>query len=1287
MNEEIEEYYEELYRLYIDENQPLERRYRQLRESLERVVREKIQGNSLQTTDLAARINYVATQYGLDLKEQNQLHTFRLTSNDILNHRKSPVKEEFLCDLRAVAYAYRKMFAQDIPLKLFSVLPKQEIASSGKKEKMEYIRRIRVCFDYADDTYLYVHPVDVTADEPIRVVYNKPGINHEFEETIKELWRYAQLNLLDVSVDRDGIYTPSFIVLEPDYLIDISSLAECYKDYGSHPANYFLSRLVPIDNARPLLLGNIANLFLDEWIHAGEEEPDYIDCMKKAFRQYPIELAACAELRDPSKEKEFAKDCRMHFEHIRDVVQHTFLEPGYNLDKKEAVLEPSYICEALGIQGRLDYMQRDMSSFIEMKSGKADEFSMQGKVEPKENNKVQMLLYMAVLEYSMGQDRRRMHPYLLYTRYPLLYPARASWAQVRRVINLRNRIVAAEYGVQFHNHPDFTRNLLAQINPEVVNERKLSGRFWEQYLKPSISRFREKLSALEPLEQAYFYTLYNFITKELYTSKSGDVDYEGRAGASALWLSTLDEKREAGEILYDLQIMENRASQAHKAYILLSIPQYDEMFLPNFRTGDVVVLYERNNDLDNATNKMVFKGNIEQITDTELRIRLRATQRNASVFSPDSRYAVEHDTEVVNERKLSGRFWEQYLKPSISRFREKLSALEPLEQAYFYTLYNFITKELYTSKSGDVDYEGRAGASALWLSTLDEKREAGEILYDLQIMENRASQAHKAYILLSIPQYDEMFLPNFRTGDVVVLYERNNDLDNATNKMVFKGNIEQITDTELRIRLRATQRNASVFSPDSRYAVEHDTMDTTFRSMYLGLSAFLDANTERRELLLGQRPPRFDSSFDEAIALTGDDFERVALKAESARDYFLLVGPPGTGKTSRALRRMVEHFYAASSMQILLLAYTNRAVDEICQSLSSITPCIDYIRVGSELSCDVRFRGHLLENILAECNSRREVNIRMADCRVYVGTVASIAAKAELFKLKRFDVAIVDEATQILEPQLLGILCAKFADERNAVGKFILIGDHKQLPAVILQNSGHSEVHDEGLREAGLFNLKDSLFERLYRFHLKEESPKAIDMLCRQGRMHPGVAFFPNKAFYAGKLEALGLPHQLEHIEAPVRFIPSKQDLESVSGKTNRYEAQIVAGLAKEVYLAHEEEFDPNRTLGVITPYRSQIALIRKELQALAIPALSRISIDTVERYQGSERDVIIYSFCVNHLYQLRFLPNLTEEDGVQIDRKLNVALTRARKQLFITGVPEILSHNSIYQYLLKTIY
>ncbi len=368
--------------------------YKQMRDLLERICRAQMQNESLQMTDLSARISFVAAKVGLSVAEQNRLHTFRLTSNAILNRQQEPNREQLLRDAKTLAFFIRKLLEEDIPLELYRLLPRADATYLVAPPARERVQRMRVCFQYADEQYLYVTP--------------------------------------------------------------------------------------------------IANLFLDEWIHAGEEEPDYIDCMKKAFRQYPIELAACAELRDPSKEKEFAKDCRMHFEHIRDVVQHTFLEPGYNLDKKEAVLEPSYICEALGIQGRLDYMQRDMSSFIEMKSGKADEFSMQGKVEPKENNKVQMLLYMAVLEYSMGQDRRRMHPYLLYTRYPLLYPARASWAQVRRVINLRNRIVAAEYGVQFHNHSDFTRNLLAQINPEVMNERKLSGRFWEQYLKPSISRFRER---------------------------------------------------------------------------------------------------------------------------------------------------------------------------------------------------------------------------------------------------------------------------------------------------------------------------------------------------------------------------------------------------------------------------------------------------------------------------------------------------------------------------------------------------------------------------------------------------------------------------------------------------------------------------------------------------------------------------------------------------------------------------------------------------------------------------
>lgn len=1098
--------------------------YKQMRDLLERICRAQMQSSSLQMTDLSARISFIAAKTGLSVGEQNRLHTFRLTSNQILNRCLEPNREKLLRDVKTLAFLVRKLSGENIPDELYRLLPRADATYLVAPPACERVRRMRVCFQYADEQYLYVTPLDEVSERPYLVRYNIPQINEEFAETCKLLWQHAQMNLLDVAIDEAGILTPSFIVLEPDYLIDISSLAECFRDYGHHPGNYFLSRMQPIENARPLLLGNIANLFLDEWIHAPNEDIDYRTCMQKAFRRYPIELAACPDLRDREKERQFFDDCKLHFEHIRETVNDTFHTAGYELDKTDAVLEPSYICEALGLQGRLDYMQRDMSSFIEMKSGKADEYAIRGRVEPKENNKVQMLLYQAVLQYSMGMDHRKVKAYLLYTRYPLLYPSRPSWAMVRRVIDLRNRIVADEYGIQLHNNPEYTARKLEEINASTLNERGLRGRFWETYLRPPIDRFQEKLQRLSAIEKSYFYAVYNFLTKELYTSKSGDVDYEGRTGAASLWLSTLAEKCEAGEIIYNLRIRENHAADEHKAYLLLVRSDFEEKELP------------------------------ETVADNDI----------------------------------------------------------------------------------------------------------------------------------------QNVLPNFRQGDAIILYERNCGTDNVTNKMVFKGNIEHLTDYEISIRLRATQQNPSVLPADSLYAIEHDTMDTTFRSMYQGLYAYLSATQERRDLLLAQRPPKFDESLDSLVSQAKDDFTRVALKAQAAQDYFLLIGPPGTGKTSCALKKMVETFHADKGVQILLLSYTNRAVDEICKSLASIRPAVDFIRVGSELSCDETYRTHLIENELASCNRRSEVYERIRSCRIIVGTVAAISGKPELFRLKHFNVAIIDEATQILEPQLLGILCARGEEGGNAIDKFILIGDHKQLPAVVLQSSEQSAIYEESLMSIGLTNLKDSLFERLYRNCTARQSPltshPSYDMLCRQGRMHPEVALFANRAFYGGRLIPVGLPHQLEDSDTVCRlaFYPSIPEKTGTSTKINHSEARIVADLVARIYEDCRIDFDEARTLGIITPYRSQIALIKKEIAALGIPALNRIMVDTVERFQGSERDVIIYSCCINSYFQLKFVSNLTEEDGTLIDRKLNVALTRARKQMFVTGVPKYLKSNPLYESLLN---
>ena len=213
--------------------------------------------------------------------------------------------------------------------------------------------------------------------------------------------------------------------------------------------------------------------------------------------------------------------------------------------------------------------------------------------------------------------------------------------------------------------------------------------------------------------------------------------------------------------------------------------------------------------------------------------------------------------------------------------------------------------------------------------------------------------------------------------------------------------------------------------------------------------------------------------------------------------------------------------------------------------------------------------------------------------------------------------------------------------------------------------------------------------------------------------MHPDIAAWPNRMFYRREqLLPVPLPHQEEQSNKPrLVFIPANpfQNSESLetpdhsttntpsllwngregtlSDKVNPAEARIVARELKKVFEEYGEKFDADKTVGVIVPYRNQISMIRREIEALDIPELLRVSIDTVERYQGSQRDVIIYSTTVTHRYQLDFLcANTFEEDGLVIDRKLNVALTRARCRMIITGHEPTLRQDPLYRDLLDFI-
>ena len=246
----------------------------------------------------------------------------------------------------------------------------------------------------------------------------------------------------------------------------------------------------------------------------------------------------------------------------------------------------------------------------------------------------------------------------------------------------------------------------------------------------------------------------------------------------------------------------------------------------------------------------------------------------------------------------------------------------------------------------------------------------------------------------------------------------------------------------------------------------------------------------------------------------------------------------------------------------------------------------------------------------------------------------------------------------------------------------MLIGDHKQLPAVVQQNEEESAVNDKLLQSILLTNCRLSLFERLLKRY--RHRPDVCYMLTRQGRMHPDIARFPNHAFYQDKLLEVPLPHQTA-IPRRISFVAIPSTPHAVSEKVNNNEARAIAATVVKVYELNKDTFDPQETVGVIVPYRNQIAEVRNCIDNYGIDGLRDITIDTVERYQGSQRDYIIYGFTIQKYYQLDFLTDsVFVEDGCNIDRKLNVAMTRAREHLLMFGHAELLANNIIFRQLME---
>lgn len=985
-------------------------------------------------------------------------------------------------------------------------------SSEVKEDTHDSFRRITAEVICAGENELRVRVAAPSLFGEMPVWIHRDRVNSEFDETLCLLEPGSKLNLVDVIIV-DGGLLPRFLILEPDYLVDASALAECAQEYGTCWQRYFWNRIRPKTITDSILLGNAVNLIFDELITAKDFRSVTFDSlMPKIFARYPIEFVSAK-----SVDRRFFQNLHSQFETLKRILSTDFSALG--IDRRKAMVEPSFICEALGLQGRLDFLQVENGLCgIELKAGRPP-YPENDLSKVSFPHRAQCALYQSMIQSVLGVKLENQHFYLLYSRNlnpeGCLRPVETSTRKLQKLLNLRNKIVSVERDISRYGYVQ-AEWLVSRLTADNLIPRP--SLFTERYIRPEIDCGRRRLERRDDNDLAlrYFYRFYAFVSREHYLSKIGYPSGSGISGVASLWRMTRDEKEREGYMFSGLRLVRNCAAE--------DIPEV-EFILP----------------------------------------------------------------------------------------------------------------------------------------------------------ENTPS-------------------PDFRLGDIVLFYVCDTDADRVSTRQVFKATIASMTTDRVVLRLRDNQSYAEALPIASCYAVEHDYVDSSFLLQYKGLYTMLDASPHRRGLLVGEvgESPVRNMSRQLSYEYDSPDLSRILLKALQAEDYFLLVGPPGTGKTSVALRNMVREFLAIPDYQILLVAFTNRAVDEICDKLETIGEVDDYIRVGQTLSCDVAYRSHLLSERMKQCRNREEASRSIHSCRVFVATLSSLSGKMELFNLKRFDVAIVDEASQILEPQLVGLLSAKTPTGRDAIGKFILIGDHKQLPAVVVQSAEESVITDERLRSAGFVDCRISLFERLYR-RLPEGSPFA-DMLDCQWRMHPDIASFANTYFYKGALRDGNAPHQIsllpftnmgddkwERVIATKRtaFFPTKTLC--AGKKYNNEEACKTAAIVNALYRLYERnglEFD-ERSVGIIAPYRHQIARIRQELDKFGISAFDTIRVDTVERFQGSQNDCIIYSFCVNDESQLEWLPSYTEESGQLIDRKLNVALTRARRQLFVLGNSRLLSRNPIYRILI----
>lgn len=548
---------------------------------------------------------------------------------------------------------------------------------------------------------------------------------------------------------------------------------------------------------------------------------------------------------------------------------------------------------------------------------------------------------------------------------------------------------------------------------------------------------------------------------------------------------------------------------------------------------------------------------------------------------------------------------------------------------------------------------------------------------------------------------------NFEAGRPVCFFTIKNDTSTAGAKNTKGGSKLQYLSFTATVSY-AEQDRMVVALPDSGRIVDLQRQDalgvqlffdeTSYRLMFEALDRVIRARSGRladlRDIFYTKAPASRYTFDAMRFPWLNASQEKAVNEVLWAKDVAVVHGPPGTGKTTTLVEAIFETLRRES--QVLVCAQSNMAVDWISEKL--VDRGINVLRIGNptrvndkmlSFTYERRFEAHpdytqlwSIRKAIRELRQQRkhadswhqkmdrlksratelELRIRSSlfgEARVIASTLTGAANR--VLEGEKYSTLFIDEAAQALE-------AACWIAIRKA-GRVVLAGDHCQLPPTV----------------KSIMALKGGLGKTLME-RIVENKPETVTLLKMQYRMNEQIMKFSSEWFYHGMVEsAPTVSHRgILDYDTPMMWIDTaecdgKEEFVGENfGRINRAEAELTLQTLQQYLekIGKQRILEESIDVGIISPYRAQVQLLRKELRKREFfrPYRHLLTVNTVDGFQGQERDIILISLVrSNDGGDIGFLRDL---------RRMNVAITRARMKLIILGSSETMTSHPFYKKL-----